>query len=58
MQNENIWHKCRSPIIPKRTADGGWTAWLGQTWRRLRPDGRWEYSQDRQRFEDWSREQW
>jgi hypothetical protein len=56
-QDEKIWHKCRCPIIPKRTVDGGWTTWLGQTWRR-RQGSDWEYSQDPQPYEKWAEEQW
>src|ERR1700733_7532169 len=43
--NETVWHKCRTPFFPRRTADGKWTFWHGQTWRRRTARG-WEYRQE------------
>lgn len=59
LQTETIWHKCRSPFFPRRTVDGGWTIeHLGQLWRRKRPDGKWEYRQDDETYEDQILRQW
>jgi hypothetical protein len=51
--DENIWHKCRSPLFWKRTIDGGWTDIFGQTWRRRGPDGKWQYRQDEETDDEW-----
>lgn len=56
-QDVTVWHKCRSPLIPRRTVDGSWTSADGQTWRR-RWDGRWEYRQDPETWDDFERRQW
>lgn len=50
--NESLWHKCKEPFFPRRTVDGGWTSAFGQTWRRRREDGRWEYKQDVETLEE------
>lgn len=47
------WQQCRSPFIPRKTVEGGWTSWMGQTWRRRDADGRWEYRQDPETMEQW-----
>jgi hypothetical protein len=51
--DEALWHKCRAPIIPRRTIDGRWAMEPGQTWRRKRPDGKWEYRQDNETVDEW-----
>lgn len=48
---DELWHRCRSPILPRRTIDGKWTSRFGQTWRRKR-DGNWEYREDNERIDD------
>ena len=40
------------------TVDGGWTSFMGQTWKRLRDDGKWEYRQDEETEEDFYHRQW
>jgi hypothetical protein len=52
-----VWHQCRNPIIPRRTFDGKWTNLVGQTWRRQRKDGKWEYKQDAETGDEWFRRQ-
>jgi hypothetical protein len=51
--DETEWHKCPTPIIPRRTIDGRWAIEPGQTWRRKRPDGKWEYRQDAETVDEW-----
>jgi hypothetical protein len=51
--DECLWHKCAAPIIPRRTINGKWAIEPGQTWRRKRPDGKWEYRQDEETVEEW-----
>jgi hypothetical protein len=61
MQDESensLWQKCRSPFFPRRTVDGGWTSHVGQTWRRTGPDGKWQYKQDPETWEEWDRRQY
>jgi hypothetical protein len=48
--DETLWHACRTPFIPKRTVDGGWTLGLGAVWRR-KINGRWQYRQDEETSE-------
>jgi hypothetical protein len=47
------WRKCRTPVFPQPTVDGSWTCKSGQTWRRRRNDGQWEYKQDGDREPYW-----
>jgi hypothetical protein len=49
--DESLWHKCPSPVFPRRTVDGGWTEGWAQTWRR-KIDGKWQYRQDEETFEE------
>jgi hypothetical protein len=42
----DVWEKCRALLIPRRMIDGSWQTLLGQTYRRRRADGKWEYRQD------------
>ncbi len=51
---EDIWHPINRPFWPRRTVNGSWTIGNGQVWRRKRPDGKWEYQQDEEKFEDWT----
>jgi hypothetical protein len=44
--NDSVWHKCEPPLVPRRTVNGRWTISMGQTWRRRKTDGRWEYRQN------------
>jgi hypothetical protein len=39
-------------LIPRRTVDGRWTSLFGQTWRRRRQDGCWEYQQDKETIDE------
>jgi hypothetical protein len=55
--NDHLWHKCRAPIPPQRTVEGGWTASSGEAWRRFTGSG-WQYSQNPTSFEDWADDQW
>jgi len=55
---QSRWQKCRTPFIPRRTVDGGWTSFMGQTWKRLQDDGKWEYRQDEETEEDFYHRQW
>jgi len=52
------WTPCNSPIIPRRTVTGGWTAWSGQTWIRLAEDGKVEYLQTEESLEQYFDRQW
>jgi hypothetical protein len=59
--SELVWHSCETPIIPRRTVEGGWTSSKlnsGKTWRRRGHGGRWEYRQDLQSEDDWANDQW
>lgn len=49
--SETLWHKCRTPIFPRRTIDGSRTLYVGQVWRRKR-NGEWEYRQDAETMGD------
>lgn len=51
------WHEC-NPFIPVKTIDGKWTLSPGKIWRRKRPDGKWEYRQDEETFDEWIDRQW
>ena len=43
---EPAWERCRPPLWPRRTIDGGWTNIpSGQTWRR-KVNGKWQYKRD------------
>jgi hypothetical protein len=55
--DDRLWHKCRAPIFPKATVEGGWTEMRGTTWRRFTPSG-WQYSQREAPFEEWANDQW
>lgn len=55
--NLEVWHKCPSPILPRRTVDGGWTSFFGQTWRR-RVAGKWQYQQDPETEEEFWDQVW
>jgi hypothetical protein len=46
MNDDPVWEKCRPPLWPRRTIDGGWTNIpSGQTWRR-KVNGKWQYKRD------------
>lgn len=46
ISDEPAWEKCRPPLWPRRTVDGGWTNIpSGQAWRR-RINGKWQYKRD------------
>lgn len=51
--DETVWHRCRTPFIPKRTIDGDTTFGMGQVWRRRTADG-WEYQKDPEDPDDWA----
>lgn len=48
-----LWHKIGSLLFPRRCIDGSWTTNSRTTWRRRRPDGKWEYKQDEETAEQW-----
>jgi hypothetical protein len=52
-KDEPLWHKCVTPLIPRRTINGKWAIEPGQTWRRKLPDGKWEYRQDDETVDEW-----
>ena len=44
--DDPAWEKCRPPLWPRRTIDGGWTNIPSdQTWRR-KVNGKWQYKRD------------
>jgi hypothetical protein len=52
-----LWEKF-NPLFPRRTITGQLTSGLSQIWRRQRPDGKWEYQQDPETYEDRESRQW
>jgi hypothetical protein len=50
------WQPC-SLIFPRRTIEGRWTLGEGQVYRR-KVDGKWQYKQDEEHYEDWLNSQW
>jgi len=55
--DKTIWHKCATPLWPRRLIDGTWSTPFGQAWRRRRND-RWEYRQDDETVEDFCLRAW
>jgi hypothetical protein len=56
-RNTNVeWQPC-SLIFPRRTIKGRWTLGEGQVYRR-KVDGKWQYKQDEEHYEDWLNSQW
>src|SRR5689334_22209945 len=56
--DEYQWRPCEPPIFPRRTVDGGKTLLKCPTWRRRGKDGKWQYIQKPQVFEEWETDQW
>lgn len=50
-EDETLWHKC-SGFPPRKTIDGKWSLFPGQLWRRKR-NGKWEYKQDQETYDEW-----
>jgi hypothetical protein len=58
-ESDAVWQKC-SLWLPMlhRDIHGQRLSSVGQVWRRRRPDGKWEYRQDAETFDEWSNFQW